>query len=87
MEQWEFYELTEATVARFLARMPATYVRGFESELNAGEYSMAVDDLVATLLKENVPVTADERDDLRRLVRHLKQPTDPLDRLTLVGQD
>ena len=86
MEQWEFDELTEATVNRFLPRIPERYVQGFHSMLYAGELSMAVDDLVHTLSANNVPVTRSEQEDLRRLMDHLGQPTDMLANLTLTAQ-
>jgi hypothetical protein len=86
MEQWEFHDLTKATVNRFLPRVPPRYVRGFERVLHAGEFSMAVDDLVLTLVNNRVPVTASEQEDLRRLLDHLNRPTSTLDELTMAAQ-
>jgi hypothetical protein len=85
MEEWEIDELIKATVNRFLPRMPAKYVRGFERVLYAGEFTMAVDDLLVTLVNYNVPVTRTEKEDLRRLLDHLHRPTDMLDDLTLAA--
>ena len=50
MEQREFHDLTEAMVTRFLSRIPTKYVGGFEAELDGGEYAMAVENLVLTLV-------------------------------------
>lgn len=83
MEQREFAGLTEAIVVRFLPRIPARYVRGFEQEIRAGEYSLAVENLVLTLVNDQIPVTPPEQEDLRRLLEHLHQPLDALDGLTL----
>jgi frataxin-like iron-binding protein CyaY len=83
MEQSEFHELTEATVARFLDRIPARYVDGFEAELDGGEYTMAVENLVLTLVNDKVPVTQSEQEDLRQLLDYLNQPTSKLDDLTM----
>jgi hypothetical protein len=86
MEQWEFHELAQATVNRFLDRIPTKYVGGFESELDGGEYSTAVENLLLTLVDDRVPVTRDEQEDLRRLLDYLKQPISKLDQLTLSPQ-
>ena len=86
MEEWEVDELIKATVNRFLPRIPPRYVRGFERVLHAGEFSMAVDDLVLTLVKNKVPVTHSEQQDLRRLLDHLNRPTSKLDELTMDPQ-
>ena len=86
MQQWEFHELAQAIVTRFLDRVPARYVDGFEAALDGGEYSMAVEDLVLTLVNDKVPVTPVEREDLHRLLDYLNQPVDALDGLTLVFQ-
>lgn len=83
MDDAEIDDLIERIVELFLPRVPPRYVDGFESMMDAGEYALAVDDLVATLVVENVPVTPAERDDLRRLLEATNEPTDRLDRLTL----
>jgi hypothetical protein len=84
MEQWEFHDMTKATVDRFMPRIPEKYVEGFESALHGGEFGMVVDDLVLTVVKDHVPVTASERDDLCRLLVYLRRPTEILDELTMV---
>lgn len=61
MEQREFAGLTEAIVVRFLPRIPARYVRGFEQEIRAGEYNLAVENLVLTLVNDQIPVTPPSR--------------------------
>lgn len=47
---------------------------------------MAVNDLLLTLVDDQVPVTPAEREDVRRLLEYLKEPTDKLDRLNVVPQ-
>jgi len=86
MEDWQFHELIVTTVSRFLHRIPVKYVGGFEAELGGGEYALAVENLVLTLVNDKVPVTPAEKEDLRRLVEYLNEPTAALDDLTLTSQ-
>jgi hypothetical protein len=85
MEQWEFHQLAHATVTRFLHRIPARYAGGFEAELDGGEYSTAVENLVLTLVNDSVPVAPTERDDLRRLLEYLHESSSKLDGLNVVS--
>ena len=86
MDQSEFHELTEATVNQVLDRIPSKYIPGFEAMLDGGEYSMAVEDLVLTLINNQVPATGAEQESLLRLLVYLRQPTTTLDDLTLASQ-
>jgi hypothetical protein len=86
MQQWEFHELARATVERLLARVPAQYRAGFEAELDGGEYVLAVEELVLTLIRDQVPVAPAELDDLRRLLAHLRQPLTRLDAVLCSGR-
>ena len=83
MGQWEFHELAETMVNRFISRIPAKYVDGFEAELDGGEYRIAIENLVLTLVNDKVPVAPAERDDIRRLLDYLSEPTAALDGLTV----
>jgi len=85
MEQWQFHQRARAIVNRFLPRVPADQVEGYESMLIGGELSMAVEDLMATLTVRQIPVTPAELADLRALLTYLEQPLDQLDRLTVAG--
>lgn len=87
MEQREFHDLAQATVTSFLPRVSAKYVSGLEAELDGGEYSTAVENLVLTLVNDKVPVSPAERDDLKRLVAYLDQPVGTLDELTVVPHE
>lgn len=87
MDYPEFSDLTYATVNNFLDRVPAKYRKGFEYLLIGGEERLAVNDLAATLVQDQVPVTPAERDDVRRLLEFLKEPTDRLDHLNVVSPE
>jgi hypothetical protein len=86
MDYPEFSELARTTLTRFLDRVPAKYREGFESLLTGGELRMAVNDLLVTLVDDQVPVTSADREDVRLLLKYLKEPTDKLDRLNVVAQ-
>jgi hypothetical protein len=86
MDYPEFSELAHTTVTRFLDRVPARYREAFESLLIGGEQRMAVTNLAITLVDDQVPVTPVEREDVRRLLEFLKEPTDKLDQLNVVRQ-
>jgi hypothetical protein len=68
-------------VTRLLDRVPTAHRDGFASLLAGGELRMAVEDLLTTLVDDQVPVTPAEREDVRRLLEYLKQPLDKLDHL------
>ncbi len=85
MSQQEFHELAHRMVVGFLPRIPDRYVEGFEAELDGGEYALAVENLVLTLVNDRVPVTTAEREDLHRLLDYLNQPTTALDGLVTGG--
>lgn len=84
MDYPEFSELTHTTVTRLLDRVPAKYREGFESLLIGGELRMAVNDLLTTLVDDQVPVTPAEQVNVRRLLEYLKEPTDKLDQLNVI---
>jgi len=84
MDYAEFSQLCETTVTTFLDRVPARYREGFESLLIGGEQRMALTDLFLTLVDDQVPVTPAERENIRRLLEYLKEPTDSLGRLNVV---
>jgi len=86
MEPAEFSELTHRTTANLVGRIPARYREAMEGLLIGGEMRLVVTNLAITLVDDQVPVTAAERDDVRRLLEHLKEPTDNLARLNVVPE-
>lgn len=84
MDQSEFHETIDSVIQGFLPRIPKRYVEGIEEELDVGEFQLAVESLLATLVDDAVPVTVAERGALDRVVRYLEQPTDDLDRLITI---
>lgn len=86
MEYDEFAELAEQTIEQLLDRIPERYRKPIGSLMYAGEEREAVTNLAATVADDQVPVTADERDDLRRLLEYLKEPTGTLSRLNVAPE-
>jgi len=82
MSHQEFHELAHSTVVGFLPRIPDRYVEGFEAELDGGEYALAVENLVLTLVNDQVPVTSAEWEKLHQLLAYLNTPAAVMDGLT-----
>lgn len=76
-------------LAVVMRRLPATYADRIGTRLRqkvteaaaAGEWERAVDQLITGLRARSVPVTADERDELRSLLRALHMPGEAVDAL------
>lgn len=72
MDQHDFHELTDTVVERLLPRMPQRFLDVYEGMQAAGEYWRLVQGLVWVLVDDRVPVSAQEREQLHRMVHHLK---------------
>jgi hypothetical protein len=64
---------------RLADRLPPEDLKQLREFSFVGEWSQAADNLMATLLKKNIPVTVPEKDALRDLLYSFRQP-DPGDR-------
>lgn len=73
MRESEFNQLAEATVSRFMNRVPTPYAKGMTA-IDGDEYWLAVENLVLVLADREVAITPDERDDLYRLVEEMRAP-------------
>jgi hypothetical protein len=73
MDDREFFEQAEALVRRLMPRVPQKYVGGFEGTLAGGEHAMVIEDLVYIVVDDKVPLSAEERDLLYRLVQAMYQ--------------
>lgn len=67
MEYQEFFELTEQLVEQLMPRIPERYANGFKGILAGGEPGIAVEDLVYTVVDDQIPVSAEEFANLRAL--------------------
>jgi hypothetical protein len=79
MDYEEFHELTVATVRGMYDRIPERFHDGFETAFEVGELRQAVDMLIGGLKRFAMPITAAERDNLARMLRHLREPESRLD--------
>ncbi|MEV0649082.1 DUF6189 family protein [Phytomonospora sp. NPDC050363] len=78
---------TRSVVERLAPRIgehEADYLRGAAI---AGEWRLAVTDLIGYLARDEIPVSAVDRDDLRKLLTRFGEPHDELDRLIVDGVD
>jgi hypothetical protein len=85
MEYADFSELTRATLHGMHDRIPAKYREGFEQLLEMGELRLAVEDLLATLEDDQVPITPAERGNLVRMLAYLKEPASRLDKIRVIA--
>jgi hypothetical protein len=78
MDDRELARLLEALPDRFADRVPGPQLEALRSLAEAGEYEEFLDALLAGLRKRHTLVTADERDQLDRLLRAMHLSTRPL---------
>lgn len=74
---------TSTVLATFEARLPERDVAVLRSIDDGGEYGEFSVQLLATLVEENIPVSADERDTLTRMAREYGDGGEYLSRLTI----
>jgi hypothetical protein len=72
VEEADFYDLTDAVIEQLLPRLPKWFLDVYEAYADAGEYWYLVEGLAWTLVDAQVPVSAQERDQIYQLVNHLK---------------
>jgi hypothetical protein len=85
MDRNAWDDLALAVIDRLKPQIDAKWVGGIELEIAGGEYAMAVQDLVGILADDQVEVTTEDRDEVRRLVIDLGEPTGDIDRLNVRG--
>ncbi|QSB04781.1 hypothetical protein [Natronoglycomyces albus] len=81
MDNREFDERTEAIVRALLPRIPDKYASGFEGTLAGGELEVALEDLVYTVVDDQVVVSEWERDVLVELARNSSSGDELLEKL------
>lgn len=83
MDRHELARRANALPTRFGGRLPGPGMRQITNAIHAGEWDVGLSNLIAGLTKLNVPVTADERDELAALLEDLEMPTEQLDSLNV----
>lgn len=81
MNEKEWDDLAEQIVNRLKPRLDPKWVPGIESEMAGGEYAMAVEDLIAILVDDQVEVTEQDKRDLELLAPGTDASAEDLDRL------
>ncbi|RRR95563.1 hypothetical protein [Glycomyces terrestris] len=79
----EIARSTSAVVEHFSARLDPTWREILTEASNAGSWRFAATELVAVLALRKISVTSSERDDLRKLLVVLGEPTENIDRLVV----
>lgn len=74
-----------ALPGRFADRLPAEELDELENLVDGGEWDDALELLVSSLGRRQVPVSAEERDLLRALLRPVRLPGRLLDQLTVTA--
>ncbi|MGH3503554.1 MAG: hypothetical protein ACRDQA_22040 [Nocardioidaceae bacterium] len=78
-------EVVEHLPDRFADRLPEPDRRDLAEFRDAGEWGELIDLLVASLSASRAPVTAAEREELRRLMKGMSMPTNTLQKLRLAA--
>jgi hypothetical protein len=84
MDYSEFVATAKGLVERLRASLPADVCEWLDSYAFGGEWDELVSVLAATLVRDHLPVTSADRDDLYALLADADEPTDVLDNLTIV---
>ena len=85
MTETEIIEQAEALPERFADRLTESALWSIKRMRGGGEYGLLTRELAASLAAHNMPVTPDERDELRSLLEAMNMSTDPIDQLNVQG--
>ena len=83
MNQNDIMRHVNALPNRFADRLDISGLDDVRDAAHAGEWGEALDILLAGLIKSQVTVTADERDELWSLLTAMGMATDPIGRLNV----
>jgi type VI protein secretion system component VasF len=83
MNESEVIERAETLPDRYANRVRPQDLDGMRSMVDGGEWQELVDLLIASLRLTQAPVTADERAELRSLVKAMDLPADALTELNV----
>jgi len=83
MDKYEIARRASTLPHRFAGRIPRDTLETIELMDGGGEYGELTIELTASLAAHKVPVTRDERDELRALLEAMNMPTEPVERLNV----
>jgi hypothetical protein len=85
MDMTTFIRTADELIDRLAPRIDhrqAGFVRG---DARAGEWGEALDNLIACLIREHIPIAPDDEADLRALLAYMRQPASRLDGITVAA--
>jgi len=85
MTEDEIADRAEALPERFADRLTESALRSVKQMRGGGEYGLLTIEIAASLATHNMPVTAEERDELRELLEAMNMPTEPVGQLNVQG--
>jgi len=85
MTEDEIADRAEALPERFADRLTESALWSVKQMRGGGEYGLLTIEIAASLAKHNMPVTPEERDELRGLLEEMGMPTDPIGQLNIQG--
>jgi hypothetical protein len=85
MNEDELFERVDALPRRFADRLDPAGLEDVANAAHVGEEGEAVDILMWGLIKAHVPVTVEERDELKSLLQAMDMSTDALEKLNVQG--
>lgn len=85
MTEDEIADQAEALPERFADRLTESALWSVKQMRGGGEYGLLTIEITASLAAHNMPVTAEERDELRALLEAMDMPTEPIGRLNVQG--
>lgn len=83
MDLRKFMQTARDLIARLAPRLDQQQAEFIRQDAHAGEWDLAIDNLLATLKKHQVPITPTDKADLHSLLAYLAWPDTKLDGLTL----
>ena len=83
MTEAEVIERAESVPERFADRVSKSTLWSIKRMRGGGEYGELTIELAASLAAHKVPVTPDERDELRALLEAMNMPTGPIEQLNV----
>jgi hypothetical protein len=83
MTEDEIIDQAEALPERFADRLTESALWSVKQMRGGGEYGLLTIEIAASLAAHHMPVTPEERDELRALLVAMNMPTDPIDQLNV----
>jgi hypothetical protein len=85
MDEYEIARRASDLPQKFADRIPKETLEIIGLMDSGGEYGELTTELVASLAAHKAPVTAEERDELRALLKAMNMPTEPIEQLNIQG--